>query len=97
MDDEYLDLIYYSSLLHDIGKLGTPDSILLKQDRLTDEEFATMKEHTVIGYNILNNSSSKYLKAGAIIAYSHHERFDGTGYPRGLRGWKSLSSAESSA
>ena len=85
-DEEYLDLVYYSSLLHDIGKVGTPDSILLKQGKLTDEEFSIMKEHTTIGYNILNNFSSKYLKAGAVIAYSHHEKFDGSGYPRGLRG-----------
>jgi response regulator RpfG family c-di-GMP phosphodiesterase len=80
------DLIYYSSPLHDIGKLGVPDSVLLKEGRLTEEEFAVIKTHTTMGYEILKGSTSKYLKAGSIIALSHHEKYDGTGYPKGLAG-----------
>lgn len=80
------DLLFMAAPLHDIGKLGIPDSVLLKPERLTPEEIEIMKEHTLIGYEILANSSSKYLKAGAVIAISHHEKFDGTGYPKGLKG-----------
>ncbi len=80
------DLLYYAAPLHDIGKLGIPDSILLKPGRLTTEEFEIIKTHTSIGYEILENPSSKYLKAGAVIAMSHHEKYDGTGYPKGLKG-----------
>ncbi len=80
------DLLYYAAPLHDIGKLGIPDSILLKPGKLTSEEFEVIKTHTTIGYKILANPSSKYLKAGAVIAISHHEKYDGTGYPKGLRG-----------
>lgn len=80
------DLLYNSAPLHDIGKLGIPDSILLKPGKLTSEEFDIIKTHTTIGYEILANPSSKYLKAGAVIALSHHEKYDGTGYPKGLKG-----------
>lgn len=80
------DLLFNAAPLHDIGKLGIPDSILLKPGKLTPEEFKKMKNHTNIGYEILENSSSKYLKAGAVVAMSHHEKFDGTGYPKGLKG-----------
>ncbi len=86
LDEEYIDLLYHAAPLHDIGKLGIPDSILLKEGPLDEEEWRIIKEHTVIGYNIMQNCSSKYLKAGAVIAYSHHEKYDGSGYPRGLQG-----------
>ena len=59
---------------------------MLKPGKLTSEEFEVIKTHTTIGYKILANPSSKYLKAGAVIAISHHEKYDGTGYPKGLRG-----------
>lgn len=72
--------------MHDIGKIGVPDYILLKPGRLDDGEFAIMKNHTIIGYQILHDSSSDLLRLAAEIAISHHERFDGSGYPRGLRG-----------
>ncbi len=85
-DKAIQDLLYYTAPLHDIGKLGIPDSILLKPGKLSKEEFLIIKTHTTIGFNILKNSSSKYLKAGAIIAKTHHESFDGTGYPNGLKG-----------
>ena len=72
--------------MHDIGKIGMPDSILLKGGPLTPDEDAIMKTHPRIGYDILKGSPSKYLSMGAIIALGHHERFDGSGYPNGLHG-----------
>ena len=82
------EVIYRAAPLHDIGKIGVRDDVLLKQDNLSDEEFELMKQHTVIGYNILKDSSSPILKAGANIALSHHEKWDGTGYPYALMGKK---------
>ena len=72
--------------LHDLGKIGIPDSILLKPDKLTDSEWEVMKEHTVYGWKILSRFSSGVLKTAATVALSHHERWDGKGYPRGLGG-----------
>ena len=80
------DIIFYASPFHDLGKVGIPDRILLKEDKLDEDESAIMKTHVNIGYNILKNAKSSYLKAGAVIAYSHHEKFDGSGYPIGLSG-----------
>ena len=85
-DPQVQTLIFYASPMHDIGKLGIPDSILLKPGNLTAEEFETIKAHTTIGAEILKNTRSPYLKAGAAIALTHHERFNGDGYPRGLKG-----------
>jgi putative two-component system response regulator len=84
--DVFIETIFHASPMHDIGKIGIPDSILLKPGKLTDEEFEVMKNHTVIGGRILGNSISDFLKAGEIIALSHHERWDGKGYPNGLKG-----------
>lgn len=72
--------------MHDIGKVGIPDSILLKPGRLTAAEWEVMRRHTLIGYEILKDSPSRFLKLGAEIALAHHERFDGGGYPHGLAG-----------
>ena len=83
---EEAELLLLASPLHDIGKIGTPDYILLKPGKLTVEEFEIMKLHTVIGQKILSNSVSPILCMGAKIAISHHERFDGSGYPNGLKG-----------
>jgi len=80
------ELLVVASPLHDIGKIGTPDHNLLKPGRLTRAEFEIMKQHTVIGERILMNSVSPILRMGAQIAISHHERFDGTGYPNRLKG-----------
>jgi putative two-component system response regulator len=66
--------------------VGTPDAILLKPGRLTTEEFEVMRKHTVIGYQVLRTSHSPLLQTAAEIAWTHHEKFDGTGYPRGLKG-----------
>lgn len=85
--DEYeQDIIFYAAPFHDLGKVGIEDKILLKPGRLTQEEFESMKEHPIIGYDILKDSQSEYLKAGAIISLSHHEKYNGLGYPKGLKG-----------
>ncbi len=85
-DKEFKEAIFYSSPMHDIGKVGIPDSILLKPGKLTPEEWKVMKTHTTIGAKILNGSESPYLKMAEEIALNHHERWDGSGYPRGLKG-----------
>ncbi len=79
-------LLELSAPMHDIGKIGISDTILLKEGRLAPQEFEALKAHTTIGYEILKGSPSKYLQTGAIIALGHHERFDGSGYPGGLSG-----------
>jgi HD-GYP domain-containing protein (c-di-GMP phosphodiesterase class II) len=76
----------WSSLMHDVGKLGIPDALLQKPGRLTAEERRIMEYHTVIGGNILKGSKAPVLKQSRVVALTHHEKFDGTGYPRGLRG-----------
>lgn len=80
------DLLRISSVLHDIGKIGIPDSILKKPGRLTQEEFETIKTHTEIGYRILGTNDHPIFEKAADIAYYHHEKFDGSGYPLGLSG-----------
>lgn len=86
MSEKMQDIIYYASQLHDIGKIGIPDNVLLKPDKLTDDEWNIMKTHSELGADILRQSKSQYLKAGSVIAITHHEKFDGTGYPYGLEG-----------
>lgn len=81
-----LDLILEAAPMHDIGKVGIADAILLKPGRLDPGEFAVMKQHAVYGHDLLQGSSSRVLQAGAEIALGHHEKFDGTGYPQGLVG-----------
>lgn len=80
------DDIEYAAPMHDIGKIGIPDGVLLKPGKLNANEWEIMQSHTTIGYEILSNSQSKYMQMGAVIALYHHERFDGRGYPNGLRG-----------
>ncbi|PRR81360.1 HD domain-containing phosphohydrolase [Clostridium vincentii] len=82
------DIVRIASTLHDVGKISIPDNILLKPGKLTVEEFEIMKTHAVIGNEILSNSNKKVLKIASIIALEHHERYDGTGYPRGISGDK---------
>ena len=85
LSDEELKYIRWGGLLHDIGKMGVPDNILLKAGALTNEEVQIMRKHPVFAYEML--SPIRYLKSGAIdIPYSHHEKWNGTGYPRGLKG-----------
>lgn len=80
------DLIALTAPLHDIGKIAIPDNILLKPGRLTEEEFQIMRGHTEAGAHILGSSQSDFLKAAKKIAISHHEKWDGSGYPTGLKG-----------
>ena len=81
--EEQLIYVRWGALLHDIGKMGVPDSILLKPDKLTDEEWEIMKRHPTFAFEMLSPIS--YLKSSIDIPYSHHEKWDGTGYPRGLK------------
>lgn len=78
------ELILHASPMHDIGKIGIPDSILLKPDKLDAEEWRVMKSHTTIGEKILKGSNSDLLNAAQLIAMTHHEKWDGTGYPNGI-------------
>ncbi len=86
MSPEFVEAIAFASILHDIGKVGIPDSILLKQGPLTPEEFSLIKTHTVIGERVLAGSSYPGMPMAASIALSHHERMNGSGYPLGLKG-----------
>lgn len=83
---EDANVIEMAAPMHDIGKIGIKDGILLKPGKLTTEEFEVMKEHTRIGYEILKDSPSKFLQMGAVIALGHHEKYDGSGYPFGKKG-----------
>ncbi len=83
---ETIHVLEFAAPMHDIGKIGIPDSILLKGGPLSNEEETVMKGHPRIGYDILKGSPSKYLSMGAIIALGHHEKYDGSGYPTGLHG-----------
>jgi len=84
LDAERCELIRIASPMHDIGKIGTPDHILLKPGTFTREEFQAITRHTDMGYRILDGSEAELLKLAAMIALTHHEKFDGSGYPRGL-------------
>lgn len=90
VDGEFIRTIYATSPLHDIGKVGIPDAVLLKPGKLTDDEFRIMQKHVEIGAGTLNavlqqNPGAEYLKMASDIAQNHHERWDGTGYPRGIK------------
>lgn len=81
-----IDLLLYASPMHDVGKLGVPDSILMKPGPLTQDERKVMEGHTIIGADILGNPDSDLIRVAKSVALSHHEHYDGTGYPYGLRG-----------
>jgi putative two-component system response regulator len=85
MPDDFVENITVASAMHDIGKIGVPDSVLLKQGALTDDEFLVIKQHTLIGARILEGSSHHMLQMAASISATHHERWDGSGYPNGLK------------
>ena len=85
-DEERVNLMRLAAPMHDMGKVGIEDSILLKPGKLSDNEFFKMKKHSEIGYSILSQKDTPLLKLAAEIAYTHHEKFDGSGYPQGLCG-----------
>ncbi len=86
LSPEQAELLKLASPMHDIGKVGIKDEILNKPGKHTKEEFEIMKTHAELGYEMLKNSNKEILKAAAIVAYEHHEKWDGSGYPRGLKG-----------
>lgn len=88
LTEEEAKVLEDASPMHDIGKIGIPDYILNKPGALTTEEFIIMKTHAEIGFEMLRGSNRKILKASEIVAYEHHEKWDGSGYPRGLKGTK---------
>jgi len=85
-DEASCEVMRLAAMLHDVGKISTPDAVLKKPGRLTPDEFEIMKLHTVKGYEVLRDADSPFLQMGATIAYTHHEKWDGSGYPRGLKG-----------
>jgi putative two-component system response regulator len=85
MSQSFIDAIRYASPMHDVGKIGIPDNILLKPGKLDPDEWETMKTHTTIGKEILSNSEFEFVKLAEEIAFTHHEKWNGTGYPRGLK------------
>ena len=86
LDEKDVNRLFMSSPMHDIGKVGIPDSILNKNGKLDSSEWEVMKTHAQIGYEILRTSKREILQAAAIVSYTHHERWDGSGYPLGLKG-----------
>ena len=86
LSEEEAEMLKQASPMHDIGKVAIPDAILNKPGRFTPEEFEHMKEHAQLGYEMLHHSTRPLLQTAAIVAYEHHEKWDGSGYPRGLKG-----------
>lgn len=86
LDEGTIETILYAVPMHDLGKIGIPDRILLKPAKLDPVEWEIMKQHTVIGAKILNGSNAEFIKLGQVIALSHHEKWDGSGYPNSLKG-----------
>ena len=86
LDKKTSKLLKMASPMHDIGKVGIPDSILNKPGKLTDDEWKIMKTHSALGYQMLKHSKREILKTAALVSYTHHEKWDGSGYPKGLKG-----------
>lgn len=86
MPEEEVATLMHAAPMHDVGKIATPDAVLLKPGKLTEEEWEIMKQHPTVGLQILDGSQRPILKAAAVIAHQHHEKYDGSGYPQGLKG-----------
>ena len=86
LTEETVEIILYAAPMHDIGKIGIPDRILLKPAKLDPDEWVLMKQHTIMGGKILEGSDAGFIRLGEIVALTHHEKWDGTGYPKGLKG-----------
>ncbi|WP_286234995.1 response regulator [Thalassotalea sediminis] len=82
------DMLLHTAPMHDVGKIGIPDHIMLKPGKLTEEEFKVMKTHPEIGVEILGEDDSELISLAKVVALTHHEKWDGTGYPKGLKGEK---------
>ncbi|MBU4427577.1 MAG: two-component system response regulator [Proteobacteria bacterium] len=88
LNEKTVEAILYAAPMHDVGKIGTPDSILLKPGKLDPDEWEIMKQHSTNGGRILEGSDAGFIKLGEVIALTHHEKWDGSGYPKGLKGSK---------
>jgi len=86
LDDESVESILYAAPMHDVGKIGIPDRILQKPGKLDPDEWEIMKKHTIIGAQILSGSDADFIELAGVIALTHHEKWDGNGYPKGLKG-----------
>jgi len=86
LDENTVETILYAAAMHDLGKIGIPDLILMKPDKLDPLEWEIMKQHSVIGARILERSDAAFISLGEVIARFHHEKWDGSGYPEGLKG-----------
>jgi len=86
LDDEFVEQILWAAPMHDIGKIGIPDRVLQKPGKLDDDEWVIMRQHTTIGAEILKDASADFIKLAEAIAISHHEKWDGSGYPQRLKG-----------
>jgi len=86
MNPEWVDRLFHTAPMHDVGKIGIPDHILLKRGKLTAEEWTIMRQHTIIGAQIVGESSSPLMQMAREVAVCHHEKWDGSGYPKGLKG-----------
>jgi response regulator RpfG family c-di-GMP phosphodiesterase len=86
MPEDETAVLRHAAPMHDIGKIATPDAVLLKPGKLDAAEWEIMKQHPTVGLSILDGSQRPILKAAAVIAHQHHEKFDGSGYPQGLKG-----------
>jgi putative two-component system response regulator len=88
LNEETVEIILYAAPMHDVGKIGIPDHILLKPGKLDPDEWQIMKQHTIIGAQILQGSDAEFIKLAEAVALTHHEKWDGSGYPNGLSGSK---------
>jgi len=88
LNESTVEAILYASPMHDVGKIGIPDRILLKPAKLEPDEWEIMKQHTIIGGRILEGSNTGFIRLAEVIALTHHEKWDGSGYPKGLKGSK---------
>ena len=86
LNQEFREFILYAAPMHDIGKIGIPDRVLLKPSELDPDEWEIMKQHTTIGAQILQGAEANFIKLAEVIALTHHEKWDGSGYPQGLKG-----------
>ena len=86
LNEEAKDAILYAAPMHDVGKIGIPDQILLKPGRLDPDEWEIMKQHSILGAQILEGSDAESIKLAEVVALTHHEKWDGSGYPKGLKG-----------